>query len=110
MSLNFTTIKGDTFDEVDFQVKKNNVPLDFTDAIIRMQVRQNYGGVVVLNFTSIDDNGITITDAVNGKFKINEQIIDIPALTYIYDIEFDYDGFVKTYVSGNFQVTNDVTR
>ena len=110
MSLNFTHIKGDTFYEVDFEILKNQEAIDLTDAVIRMQVRQNYGGAIVLNFTSIDDEGITITDAVDGKFKINQRIIDIPAFNYIYDIQFTIDGVVKTYVSGNFLVTNDVTR
>jgi hypothetical protein len=110
MSLNFTHIKGDTFYEVDFEILKNQEAIDLTDAIIRMQVRQNYGGAIVLNFTSIDEEGITITDAVDGKFKINQRIIDIPAFNYIYDIQFTIDGIVKTYVSGNFLVTNDVTR
>jgi hypothetical protein len=110
MSLNFTHIKGDTFYEVDFEILKNQEAIDLTDAIIRMQVRQNYGGAIVLNFTSIDEEGITITDAVDGKFKINQRIIDIPAFNYIYDIQFTIDGVVKTYVSGNFLVTNDVTR
>jgi hypothetical protein len=110
MSLNFTHIKGDTFYEVDFEILKNQEAIDLTNAIIRMQVRQNYGGAIVLNFTSIDEEGITITDAVDGKFKINQRIIDIPAFNYIYDIQFTIDGVVKTYVSGNFLVTNDVTR
>jgi hypothetical protein len=110
MSLNFTHIKGDTFYEVDFEILKNQEAIDLTDAIIRMQVRQNYGGAIVLNFTSIDEEGITITNAVDGKFKINQRIIDIPAFNYIYDIQFTIDGVVKTYVSGNFLVTNDVTR
>jgi hypothetical protein len=110
MSLNFTHIKGDTFYEVDFEILKNQEAIDLTDAIIRMQVRQNYGGAIVLNFTSIDEEGITITDAVDGKFKINQRIIDIPAFNYIYDIQFTIGGVVKTYVSGNFLVTNDVTR
>lgn len=110
MSLNFTHKKGDTFYEVNFEIKKNNVAVDLTDAIIKMQVRKEYGGVVQLSFTSDNDAGITITDAINGKFKINQQIIDIPAYNYIYDIQFTIDGIVKTYVSGNFLIINDVTR
>lgn len=110
MSLNFTHKKGDTFYEVDFEILKNQEAIDLTDAVIRMQVRKNYGDAIVLNFTSVDDEGITITDAVDGKFKINQRIIDIPAYNYIYDIQFTIDGIVKTYVSGNFLVTNDVTR
>jgi hypothetical protein len=110
MSLNFTHKKGDTFEAVDFELKINDGEVNLTDTIIRMQVRKSYGDAIVLNFTSVDDEGITITDAVNGLFKINQQIIDVPAYNYIYDIQFNFDGEIKTYISGNFVITNDVTR
>ena len=33
MSLNFQNIKGDTFEEVNFEVKINDVAVDLTDSI-----------------------------------------------------------------------------
>jgi hypothetical protein len=110
-TLDFTHKKGDTFDEVPFQIFFNTVPLDISDAIIRMQLRLEYGGNVYLALTSVDNEGITILDAVNGIFKINEQIINIKANSYIYDIEIIFaNGEVKTWVSGNFNILPDVTR
>jgi hypothetical protein len=111
MSLNFQNIKGDTFEQVNFEVKINGDAVDLTDAVIRMQLRKEYGGVVGLSLTSVANAGITITDAVNGLFKINKQVINIPPYNYIYDIEIHFDnGDVKTWISGNFQILNDVTR
>jgi hypothetical protein len=110
MGLDFKHKKGDTFEAVNFEVKINNVPLDFTGGVIRMQLRKEHGGPIALSLTSVANAGITITDAVNGLFKINQQVIDISAFNYIYDIEFDYDGLVKTYVDGKFLIINDVTR
>jgi len=110
MSLNFTHIKADTFEAVNFEINVDTVPVDLSDTTIRMQLRKEYGGVVGLSLTSVGNAGITITDAANGLFRINQQIIDIPAFNYIYDIEFDFDGVVKTYISGNFLIKNDVTR
>ena len=110
MSLNFQHIKSDTFEAVNFEINVDTVPVDLSDTIIRMQLRKEYGGVVGLSLTSVANAGITITDAVNGLFRINQQIINIPAFNYIYDIEFDFDGIVKTYISGNFLIKNDVTR
>ena len=111
MALDFTHIKGDTFDQVNFQIKVNDVALNLTGFVIRMQLRKEYGGVIIKSFTTVSNAGLTITDAVNGLFKINRQIIDIPAFSYIYDIELDYpDGTVKTYINGNFAIVNDVTR
>jgi hypothetical protein len=110
MSLNFSHIKGDTFEAVNFEIKVDDVVVDLSDTIIRMQLRKVYGGVVALDLTSVANAGITITDAVDGLFKINEQIINIEADNYIYDIQFNFDGVVKTYISGNFLIKNDVTR
>ena len=111
MSLNFQYIKGDTCEQLNFEVKVNDVAVDLTDAVIRMQLRKEYGGVVGLSLTSVANAGITITDAESGLFKINKQIIDAPAYNYIYDIEIHFgDGDVKTWVSGNFLIKNDVTR
>jgi glyoxylate utilization-related uncharacterized protein len=110
MSLNFTHKRGDTFEAVNFEIKINDVAVDLRDTIIRMQLRKEYGGIIALNLTSVDNAGLTITDAVDGLFKINEQIINIEAGNYLYDIQFDFDGEIKTYVSGNFIITNDVTR
>jgi hypothetical protein len=110
MSLNFTHKRGDTFEAVNFEIMINEVAVDLTDTVIRMQLRKEYGGVIALNLTSVDNAGLTIIDAINGLFKINEQIINIDAGNYLYDIQFDFDGEIKTYVSGNFLITNDVTR
>lgn len=111
MGLNFQNIKGDTFNEVAFELLLNDDPYSLVGAIIRMQLRKEYGGIPALSLTSVANAGITITNAANGLFKINEQVIDICAFNYIYDIEIEFgDGTVKTYVSGNFLIKNDVTR
>ena len=111
MGLNFQNIKGDTFDEVSFELLLNSDPYSLEDAVIRMQLRKEYGGIPFLSLTSVANAGITITNDVNGLFKINEQIIDICAFNYLYDIEIEFgDGTVKTYISGNFLIKSDVTR
>jgi len=111
MSLNFQAIRNDTFEEVPFAIQKNSSPLNLTNAIIRMQLRKVAGGTIILSLTSVEDTGITITNASGGLFKINKQIISAEAYDYLYDIEIDFqDGTVKTWISGNFLITNDITR
>lgn len=111
MALDFTHIKGDTFEAVNFQMLVNTVPLNLTSATLRMQLRKEYGGVVFLSLTSVASAGITITTPASGLFKINKQIINLDAFNYIYDIELiKADGTIKTYINGNFSITNDVTR
>jgi hypothetical protein len=112
MALNFTHTKGDTFNEVAFEVKKNGTAIDLTGATIRMQLRKQYSDAsAVLSLTSVGSAGITITNATSGQFKINAQIIDIEVFNYVYDIQFTLvSGEVKTYVKGGFNVTPEVTR
>ena len=111
MALDFTHIKGDTFEAVNFQMIINSVALNLTGCTLRMQLKREYGGTVFLSLTSVANAGITITTPTSGLFKINKQVIDIDAHNYIYDIELiKADGTVKTYISGNFLITNDVTR
>ena len=112
MSLQFTHIKGDTFDEVAFQLKINDADVNLTGAIIRMQLRKSYSDTsAALSLTSVSSAGITITNAAEGRFKINTQIIDIEVYNYVYDIQITLaSGVVKTYVQGGFNITNEVTR
>ena len=109
--MNFTHIKGDTFDEVAFSIKINNVVLDLTGAVIKMQLKKSGDlTVAILALTSVGAAGITITNASGGLFKINQQIIDIEVFNYLYDIQLTLaSGVVKTYVSGTFSITKEIT-
>jgi hypothetical protein len=111
MSLNFSHIKGDTFEAVNFAVVKNTVALSLTGAVIKMQLKKECNGVAILSLTSVASAGLTITNAAGGLFKINQQIINIPEFNYVYDIQITFaDGTVKTWVEGNFVVKCDITR
>tara|TARA_R110000868_G_scaffold120421_4_gene319561 strand:- start:7893 stop:8237 length:345 start_codon:yes stop_codon:yes gene_type:complete len=111
-TLNFTHINGDTFDQVVFRIVIDAVNADLTDAIIRMQLRKKPCDLkAVLSLTSVANAGLTIIDAVEGLFAINEQVIDIDINNYAYDIEIEFgDGTIKTYIRGNFNILAEVTR
>jgi hypothetical protein len=109
--LNFQHYKGDTFEEVGFRIKIDNVDLNLTGFIIRMQLRTECGGIIALDLTSVASAGITITNASQGQFKINKQIIDIDAANYRYDIQIkEADNDVYTWVKGEFLIECDITR
>jgi hypothetical protein len=111
MTLSLIAKRNDTFNEVPFQINFNAAPLDLTDAVICMQLRKVYDGVIFLTLSSVMNAGITITDALGGEFKINEQIISVNAGNYLYDIQITFaDGTVKTWVEGVFTILNDVSR
>jgi len=105
------TIKGDTFNGTLFTVTVNDLALDLTNAIVKMDLRLTPTGTIAKSFTSVGDADITISATpTDGKFTINRQIIDIDAGTYAYDIEIELaDGTIKTYISGNWTIIQDVT-
>jgi len=107
--LNLIAQQGDTFNEVPFEILIDGDALDLTNAIIKMQIKKDACSSAVLSLTSVDDAGITITNALNGQFKINEQIINIKSCNYQYDIQIDINGVIKTYVGGLFQVVKTIT-
>ena len=108
--LNLIAQQGDTFNEVPFEILIDEVPLDLTDAIIKMQVKKDACASAILSLTSVGNAGITITNAVNGQFKINEQIINIKPCNYQYDIQIELaGGEIKTYVGGLFQAVKTIT-
>lgn len=106
-----TTKRGDTFDGVLFEITVNGTKLDLTGATIKMDMRLNSTGILAKEFTS--GAGITISSPLtDGKFTLDEQVIDIDAGTYVYDIEITWVGppvVVKTYISGTWLITQDVT-
>lgn len=104
-TVNFTHKRGDTFYQTPINIKVNNVDLDLTGATILMQLRKEAGGVVALT------PALSITDAVGGDFQIDEQIINIPACTYQYDIQITLsDDTVSTWISGLFIINDDISR
>ena len=104
-TVNFTHKRGDTFYATPINIQVNNVNLDLTGAVILMQLRKEAGGVIALT------PDLTITDAVGGDFQIDEQIINIPACTYQYDIQITLaDDTVVTWISGLFIINDDISR
>lgn len=109
--LNIQALRGVTFNEYPFEIIIDNVPLNLTGSVIKMDIKKNACSLSALTLTSVANAGITITNAVNGQFKINEQIISIPASNYQYDIQITLaDGNVNTWVGGLFQVINTITQ
>jgi hypothetical protein len=107
-SYDITTINNDTYDGVNFQIFVNSTELNLTSYTLKMQVKKKVGDTAIFTLTST--NGLTITDSTAGKFKINEQIFSGTPDNYIYDIQMtSTSGRVKTYISGNFILTGDVT-
>ena len=109
-NLNLIAQNRTTFNAVPFQILVDAEPLNLTGAIIEMDVKKDACSTPILAFTSVASAGITITDAVDGWFSINEQYIDVKPCNYQYDIKITLaDESVKRYVGGLFQVVTTIT-
>ena len=104
MTYNFATTKqGDTVNAVTMYLYVNDAPKDLTGAAINIWFRKNSQQGDVVRKMSIN-KGISIVDAMSGAFMINK-FTAFPAGTYYYDIEFNFSGTIKTYVSGTLITT-----
>lgn len=100
--------RNDTL-SLNFALSVDNVPIDLTNATIRMQVRPTFGSNT-LSLALTEGNGITVSGTNNNVIELRKNIA-IEAGDYVYDIEAAFDnGYVKTYVQGVFQVSEDSTK
>ena len=108
MTYDFATHrKGDTWQPPTFTGNIDGTAINLAGATIAMKVR-DCNGAEMLSLTSV--SGITITDAVGGVFKIDDQVLDIAAGVYNYDIEFTLsDGNIFTWIVGKLIVSQDQT-
>lgn len=105
-------VKGDTLEPITFTVTVNAAPLNLTNCTILIQFKKQ--PCLAYDYqmgSSVAIGGVTITDAVNGEFRIDEQVLNWKAAKYYYDIQFTWtDGTVKTYIGGTIEIKQDVTR
>ena len=106
---NISHYKGDTRDTETFVYSESSVAVDITGYSILMQVRASEQGPLVAEFSS-EGGHFTITDASNGTFTLDEQIIDIASGVHVYDLQLTSPlGKVITLLKGTFTVTQDIT-
>lgn len=102
--------QGDTFCGYEFTVTKNGVAKSLAGATITATFlllnRRTVSQQVLTN-----GSGITITDASNGVFEMDEFTpFNWDAGDYKYDIEIKYaDGEIKTPIKGTLKVVADKT-
>jgi len=105
--------RGDTFNGHQFEVSLNSVPVDFTGATIKIQLRRKAGVASVLEWSTADGS-ITISgpssNIINMGVKTGLQM-EVEAAKYLYDLNVVLaNGVTNTYVEGTFEIVNDITR
>lgn len=100
-------ISGDTFDGVRWTVLVNGSPLDLTSALITMNIKVHKK--ITVFSTAIDNAKLQIVNPpTSGIFELPRQIITLSPGNYSYETIFYLSGgLVKTYLSGNWLITEN---
>lgn len=117
-------VKGDTYQiSLNWSTKPEGwidgdplIGVDLTGAVIRLQVRSEYGSEVVLYEASTVNGHITID--VDQVTNTGDFYLEIPALisgtfTFedgVYDLEVNLSGKVSTILKGSFILLDEITQ
>lgn len=103
-----SSLKGDTISAKLITATRTidsiTTPIDLTNYSLKMDIVLG-----ALRKTLLIGDGITITDAENGVFRIDSFILTHSG-TWKYDIQFTYNGDVETYIKGTINILEDVTQ
>ena len=100
--------KGDTFDDLEFAISIDGTPLDLTLYEIESKFKKSSKTGEESKSVSVDD-GITLVDALSGRFKIDSFNQNWSVGTYYYDIQFTKGTEINTYIEGTLVIKQDVT-
>jgi hypothetical protein len=101
--VNFTVLKGDTFDAVVTFKDAEQKPLNFTGATLLMHIRNDSD---VLQATLQSGSGFT----VSSNIVTFNYITTLTPDTYFYDLQCTFaSGLVKTLIGGKFKVLKEIT-
>ena len=102
--------RGDTWDGIySITLSINGTPINLTNCVISMELRESPDAPSALKFSTAN-NTIVILNALGGIIQIPPRKIEIPPGRYIYDLQIDFPNQqTKTYMSGSWEITFDVT-
>lgn len=101
--------RGDTWDGKRFRIDINGAALP-VGTTIRMDIRENDPTGPVIKSVSTGA-GITLSYGTTYCYvDIDSFVVEFSAGVFYYDIEFNMDGRIKTYIGGKFTVIQDTTR
>ncbi len=114
MTYNFPDhYSGDTFMGISsITLLENGTPINLTNCGIYAQFRpvSNLANPVFFELSSDLDAIIIIAPSL-GMITIPEQIIDIPAGDYAYDLQVIFpNGYIKTFLNGKIKILPQLTR
>ena len=101
--------RNDSWAQV-FAILADTTPIDLSGSTILIQVRPTPSSTEVALTLSTTDSSIGIGGVDSNQITLNK-IVDIAAGNYVYDMNVTFpSGEVKTYLWGNFIVTEDISK
>lgn len=105
--LDIVLYQGDSWDMHAVIKDSEDVAIDLTGAVIRVQVRKKHGDPVLFEISSALE--ITIGGLGNNELTWIE-IVDLPQGVYKWDLQITFpDGKVRTIFAGKFTTQSDIT-
>jgi hypothetical protein len=102
--------RGDTFNGRKITLKKNGTAIDLTGATVLMQFKLDISGISRFEFKTANGS-ITIPNPLTGQIIMMPKVINEVAGIYYFDMQITFpNGTVKTYLSGKWNITEDVSR
>lgn len=93
-----------------FALLADTTPIDLSGCTILIQVRPTPTSTSIALELTTDDSSIGIGGVDSNQITLNK-IVDVAAGTYVYDMNVTFpSGEVKTYLWGNFIVTEDISK
>jgi hypothetical protein len=109
-----TIEQGATWSQVIYYQTAANVPISLANCTLRMMARSAYSANSTVLSLSSATGGISITNAANGTFALQQtalQTSNLTAGTYVYDLELvKADSTVDRLLQGSLIVVPEVTR
>lgn len=91
-----------------FTLTLDSTPIDLTGATVKIDIKKQCGDTTAISMTNGD--GISVGGVNNNSITVNK-VINIDAGNYVWDMQVTFTtGVVKTYLWGNFIVSQDITQ
>lgn len=101
--------RNDTWAQT-FALLADTTPIDLSGSTILIQIRPTPASESVVLTLSTATNTITIGGANRNQITLNKKV-EVTAGSYVYDMNVTFpSGEVKTYLWGNFIVSEDISK
>jgi hypothetical protein len=101
--------RNDSWSQV-FAILADTTPVDLSGSTILIQVRPTPSSTTISMTLSSANSSISIGGVSRNQITLNKKV-DVAAGSYVYDMNVTFpSGEVKTYLWGNFIISEDISK